>query len=543
VSGLRNGGALALCVGLFVLSARAAGAQEASGAPAAGGRIVIGSKNFSESHLLGEVLRLFLEAHTELEVEHESGLGGTLVCFTALRTGGIDLYPEYTGTGWAVLLEEEGRSGGQLEAFLTVRSRFRERFDVEWLAPLGFENTYALAMPEGRAAELDIRSISDLCAHGGSLRGAFSHEFLNRADGYPGLASHYGLELESVRGMEHALAYEAAASGEIDVLDAYSTDGKLRRFRLRVLEDDRGFFPPYDAALLVRGALLRERLELGPLLERLSFSLTAERMGELNHAVEVERRSMEEVARGFLVEAGLLGTGGASAADRGTADGDGGLWRFVLARAPVTARLAWEHLQLTLLSVLLAGIVAVPLGVWMDRRPLARRLLLGGAGVLQTIPSLALLAFLIAVPGLGLSVRSAIVALFLYAVLPILRNTHAGLAGVAPELVDAARGLGLSPRQVLARVQLPLATETILAGVRTATVISVGVATLAAFIGAGGLGEPIVTGLYLHDTRLILAGALPAAALALLCDHLLGRLERLLVPRGLRLAAEGTRTP
>ena len=156
------------------------------------------------------------------------------------------------------------------------------------------------------------------------------------------------------------------------------------------------------------------------------------------------------------------------------------------------------------------------------------------AGVVQTIPSLALLAFMIAVPWLGLSVRSAIAALLLYAVLPILRNTFTGLRDVDPDLVDAARGLGLTDRQILLRVRFPLATRTIMAGVRTATVISIGVATLAAFIGAGGLGEPIVTGLYLNDPGLILTGAVPAALLAIAADLGLGRLERRLVPRGLR---------
>ena len=157
---------------------------------------------------------------------------------------------------------------------------------------------------------------------------------------------------------------------------------------------------------------------------------------------------------------------------------------------------------------------------------------------MQTIPSLALLAFLIAVPGLGLTKRSAVAALTLYAILPILRNTFTGLRSVDPDLIDAARGIGLTPAQVLLRVQLPLATRTILAGIRIATVLSIGFATLAAFIGAGGLGEPILTGLYLNDTRLILAGALPAALLALVADRALSTLEHLVTPRGLRARAE-----
>ena len=206
-------------------------------------------------------------------------------------------------------------------------------------------------------------------------------------------------------------------------------------------------------------------------------------------------------------------------------------------RLPLAAlgRLVFEHLRLTGIAVLLAALIAVPLGIAATRRPLLRRIALGVASTLQTVPSLALLAFLITLPGFGLDGTTAVVALFLYALLPILRNTHAGLTAVDGELIEAARGLGLTPRQVLLRVQLPLATGTLLAGLRTATVTSIGVATLAAFIGAGGLGELIVEGLYLNDPRLILAGALPAALLALGADGLLGLLERRLTPRGLRI--------
>ena len=492
--------------------------------------IVIGSKNFSESHLLGELMAQLVRAETDFEVEHKSGLGGTPYCWEGLVTGKIDLYPEYTGTAWSVVLKEPGTSSDPLRTFLTVQARCRERFDVEWLAPLGFNNTYALAVARERAEELGIRRISDLVPHAGSIRAGFSIEFMNRADGWAGLQPHYGLEFAAVNAMEHSLAYEALASGAIDLTDAYSTDGKLVRYDLVVLEDDRGFFPPYHAAPVVRGAVVREQPEVARALERLAFRLTDERMTALNHAVEVEGRTFADVAAAFLAAEGLVGDEGRSA--RSDAN-PAGFARFFAARWRETLRLGLEHIGLTLAAVFLAALVAIPLGVAVARAPLAARLALGGAGVIQTIPSLALLAFLIAIPGLGLTARSAIVALFLYALLPILRNTATGLGGVDARLVDAARGLGLTERQILIRIQLPLATRTILAGLRTATVISIGVATLAAFIGAGGLGEPIVTGLYLNDTRLILSGALPAAGLALVADHGLGRLERRLVPRGL----------
>jgi len=495
--------------------------------------IVIGSKNFTESRLLGELLAILVAERTELAVEHRSGLGGTLVCFEALTHGAIDLYPEYTGTAWSIVLEEPERVSDPLRTYLHVQAAYRRRYDLEWLQPFGLDNTYALAMPEAAAEELGIRTISDLVEHGSELSAGFSIEFMNREDGYPGLAPYYGLELREVRAMEHGLAYDAVAAGSIDLLDAYATDGKLLRFDLRILEDDRGFFPPYHAAPIVRGELLRARPELREALDLLAFRLPDRRMMELNHAVEVEGRGFREVALGFLREEGLLderdGETGRSVASSGG--------RRIGLRE--TGRLAWEHVRMTAAGVLLAALLAVPLGIAITRNASAGRVGLAAAGVLQTVPSLALLAFLIAVPGLGLSVRSAVLALFLYALLPILRNTYTGIREVDPALLDAARGMGLTPRQMLLRIQLPLATRTIMAGIRTAAVISIGVATLAAFIGAGGLGEPIVTGLYLNDVGLILGGAIPAALLALLADFVLGLVERWITPRGLRIARRG----
>jgi osmoprotectant transport system permease protein len=482
--------------------------------PAAGQELVVGSKAFTESRLLAEILVQAIEAKTDLQATHKT-IGGTLLCVEALRAGRIDLYPEYTGTGWAELLRETGAPGSALETFLTVQRRSRDELDLVWMPPLGLNNTYALAVRRETAERYGLTCISDLVATP-QLRAGFSVEFVHRADGWAGLKPTYGLELEEVRTMEHALAYEALASGDLDLIDAYSTDAKLRRYDLRVLEDDRAFFPPYHAAPLVRGATLREHPELREVLEDLAFTLDDVVALELNHRVEVGGEAFADVARDFLAGRPL----DAPAPRRRAVHG-------------LAAR-ALEHLWLSAISVLLAALVAIPLGITATRRPLLRRTALAVASVLQTIPSLALLAVLITLPGLGLDATTAVVALFLYALLPILRNTVAGLEAVDRELIDAAQGLGLTPREVLVRVQVPLAMGTLVAGVRTAAVISIGVATLAAFIGAGGLGELIVEGLYLNDPRLILAGAVPAAGLALLADTLLGRLERRLTPAGLR---------
>jgi osmoprotectant transport system permease protein len=493
---------------------------------------VIGSKNFTESRILGEMLALLVDDRTDLNVEHRSGLGGTLVCFAALQAGEIDMYPEYTGTAWSIVLKETDRISDPLRAFLHVQERYRALYDLEWLRPFGLNNTYALALRENLAEELGVTTISELLPHASNLSAGFSIEFMNREDGWPGLGPYYGLELGQVRALEHGLAYEAISSGAIDLVDAYSTDGKLLRYPLRVLTDDKGFFPPYNAAPIVRGDALRAHPGLREALDSLAFRIPDETMIELNYAVEEEGRGFREVAREFLVEEGLLDASVLLEED-GTA-GRATFLGFLRGRWSETLRLGWQHLQLTLAAVLLAVVVAVPLGIAITRSRIGERAALGTAGIVQTIPSLALLAFMISVPGLGLSVMSAIVALFLYAVLPILRNTHTGLNAVDPNLLDAATGLGLTPRQILFRIQLPMAMRTIMAGVRTATVISIGVATLAAFIGAGGLGEPIVTGLYLNDTWLILSGAIPAALLALIADALLGRVEVALTPRGLR---------
>jgi osmoprotectant transport system permease protein len=320
------------------------------------------------------------------------------------------------------------------------------------------------------------------------------------------------------------------AEGKIDLIDTYTTDGKLSRFPVVLLEDDRGFFPPYDAAPVVRRATLDAHPGLQRVLRRLAFTLDDAKMAELNHAVEHEGRSFAAVAREFLDEAHLLDDAvrdptrvGADRADFGA---------FLWSQRTRLLSLTGQHLFLTLVAVALAIVVSLPLGILLTRFERLAQPVIGTTGVIQTIPSLALLAFMIPVPGLGLGSRSAVAALFLYALLPIVRNTYAGIKAVDENLIEAARGMGLTDPQILRRVQLPLAVRTIMAGIRTSTVISLGVATLAAFIGAGGLGDPIVTGLQLNDTRLILSGAIPAALLAVLADLALGRLEARLQPRG-----------
>ena len=229
-------------------------------------RIVVGSKNFMENKLLAEIFAQLIEARTDLSVERRLGLAGTQVCFEALRTGAIDLYPEYTGTGLVSILQQTP-TGDSRTALNVVRSAFLKRWDLWWLNPLGFENSYALAVPRSRTADVPLRTISDLARIAPSLTAGFGYEFINRPDGLPGLQTRYGLTFQRVQAMQQSLKYQAAATGEIDVLDVYTTDGRLSVYDFVVLEDDQKFFPPYEAVRTYwRGSTLKQHPELGAVL-------------------------------------------------------------------------------------------------------------------------------------------------------------------------------------------------------------------------------------------------------------------------------------
>ncbi len=487
-------------------------------------RIVVGAKKFTEGAVLGELMAQILEAQTDARVERRFNLAGTQVCFDGLRSGALDVYAEYTGTGLRDLLGDATSAGGAAAVFAQVSAAFRTRFDLVWLAPFGFNNTYALMMRRDRAAALGIAAIGDLATH--PLRFGVSHEFLQRPDGLPGLRTAYQLNEAGTVGLEHDLAYSALADGSIDVSDGYSTDAKIVALGLVILRDDRAFFPPYEAAPLARADLFTRVPLAEPALRLLAGRIDDATMRRLNYAVEAERREPADVAAEFLAATGL-----AHPAPPAVARAPG-LLALLWQRRWITLSLAGRHLWLTGLAVLGAVFVGLPLGIAVSRRPAWSAVALTSAGVLQTIPSIALLAFML--PLFGIGVVPAIAALFLYGLLPIVRNTVAGVRSVDPLLLEVGRGLGMRRRDLLWRVELPLAAPVILAGVRTAAVISVGTATLAAFIGAGGLGDPIVTGLTVTDTNLVLSGALPAAALAIAVDTALGGVERIATPRGLR---------
>lgn len=549
-----RGRLLLLSLAVFMSVIRQAATPQAVLGQAAEGPIVVASKPFAESYILAEAFAQLLESHG-YAVDRRPGLGMTEILMQALIAGDIDVYPEYTGTGLAAVLGETA-AGDAVSVFNRVSEVFEARWDLRWLPPLGFENTYAMAMRREAADSLGLNSLSGLAAHAPGLAGGFSPDFIGRADGLDGLAAAYAIRFRETRSLMQAVKYQALAESAVDVIDAYSTDGAITRYDLAVLADDRGFFPPYDAAPLVGGTLYEDRPDAVLALSRLAGRIGVEAVRQANERLEVEGWPVADVAAALLAEIGLADAPAATADSAGQYDPSaagtpstvrgrrdrslagtlvalpGHMWdnRGDLVRQIV------RHALLVLTSLGSAIIVAIPAGVMLERRRALAGSAIRLAGILQTIPGIALLAFMI--PVLGIGVAPAVAALFLYSLLPILRNTYTGIIEAAPDAVAAGRALGMTELQLLQRIRLPLAAPVIMAGVRTAAVINVGTATLAAFIGAGGLGDPIVSGLALSDPVMILSGAVPAAALAVLADWALGGAEAVVAPRGV---AEGRR--
>ena len=464
----------------------------------------VASKNFSENYLLAEIVAQLLEGEG-IAVERAFGLGGTLICYQALLNEEIDLYVEYTGTlSQAILQRPELTGRDELNAAISDRG-------IRLLPRLGFNNTYAIAVRRQLAEALELRNIGDLAKHP-QLRLVFSHEFLERGDGWPGLSKRYGLQ-HRVEGIEHALAYQAIADGAIDGTDAYSTDGELSRYPLRVLEDDLAYFPAYMAAPLARADWLREAPVAAAWVRRLADVIDAEAMQRLNAEVAVNDKSYAQVASEFLdAKQQTLGLS-ERVAQRPTAT----LWTE-------TSGHVVRHLQLTGLALGAAIFIGLAISLVVFSKPRLANTVVYFCGLLQTVPSLALLALMIPIFGIGFT--PAVVALFLYSLLPIVRNAVTALSTVDLTLVRVSTALGLSRWQQLRHLRLPLSLPMIFAGIRTAAVISIGTATLAAFIGAGGLGEPIVVGLSLNDTDMILRGAIPAAMLAILAEFLFAAVQK-----------------
>src|SRR5881394_1171629 len=488
------------CVSAFLIASSSSAAD-----------VVIGSKKFTESYVLGEIAKRTL-THAGIPAEHRQGIGGTIILWEALRGGQIDAYPEYAGTiATEILKSDSTLSLDQIRNSL-------EKLGVGMTAPLGFNNTYALVMRRSEAQRLGIRAISDLRKYP-DLKIGLTHEFLERQDGWRPLRERYGLPQQNIIGIDHALGYSALANGSIDVKDAYSTDAKIEENDLVVIEDDLQFFPKYEAVFLFQSSMRANAIAA---LRRLEGTLDEKRMIRLN--AEAERTKNYTRAANLYFNVGAPRPSGHS-----------GPSHFGESFPHKLARWTLRHLQLAGFSLLLSVIFGIPLGIVASRGGATGHAILGFAGIVQTIPSLALLALLVPVPFFGISIRTAIAALFLYGLLPIVRNTASGLQDIPRSLRDSAVALGLNPMARLWQIYMPMASRSILSGIKTSAVINVGTATLAALIGAGGLGEPILSGLNLNDHVTILQGAIPAALLALLVQWFFDVLDRVLIPKGLRI--------
>jgi osmoprotectant transport system permease protein len=477
-----------------------------SGRAIAADAIVVGSKAFTEGYVLGEIAAQTVEKETGAPVSRKLGMGSTGIVFAALKSGAIDVYSDYTGTlAEAILKRPDLKSIEDIRAALSGMGLIMS-------GPLGFDDTYALAVKENFAAKQQLRSISDLKRVEGELRGAFSYEFMDRKDGFQGMVQSYQLHFASqkIKRMEHSLTFQAIDDGAVDLIDLYSTDAKIEKSKLRVLTDDRNYFPVYQAVWVARREFTERHPQAWQALLNLQGSINERTMIDMNAQADIQHVSFARIAANFL---------GAEAP------------RSQSLRSNIWQRTR-EHLWLVGIALLFSVLVGIPLGLVAARFHATGQGILVASALVQTVPSLALLCFLI--PLFGVGMKPALAALCMYSLLPVVLNTFTGIRSVDPKHLENARAFGMTRRQILLRIVLPLASPTILAGIKTATIVSIGTATLAALVGAGGYGAPIVSGLSLNDVPTILTGAVPAALMALIAYGLFELLGLALIPAGLR---------
>jgi osmoprotectant transport system permease protein len=470
-------------------------------------QLKVGSKKFTENVILGEILNK-LSVNQNIKTTHVRELGGTRILWNALLKGEIDIYPEYTGTLIKEIFSDENIQQQILE------SRLNE-LNIGITKPLGFNNTYAIGMKREQAEKYGIKKISDLKKFP-HLQFGFTNEFMDRNDGWPGLRNKYQLSQTDVKGLDHDLAYRGLEAGSIDVIDFYSTDAEIEYYNLQVLKDDLNYFTEYKCVIVYRKQLETLYPDLVNSIKELEGAISESQMIRMNSDAKINGKSEEQVAADFIESRFSI---------------DAGFEESTFIRR------LWhntkEHLFLVIISLTGAILISIPLGIAANKKKKFAKVILGLTGVIQTIPSLALLVFMI--PLLGIGSLPAIAALFLYSLLPIVRNTFTGLEDIPTSIRESAIVLGLSPSAILKKIELPLASRSILAGIKTSAVINVGTATLGALIGAGGYGQPILTGIRLDRVSLILEGAIPAALLALLVQWLFDLSEKIIVPRGLRI--------
>jgi len=475
----------------------------------------IGSKRFTESYVLGELVTQ--QANTRGSAIHLAGLGNTAIVLTALNSGAIDIYPEYTGTiAREILKDAKLVSLKDLEEPLS-------KIGLGVGVPLGFNNGYAIAVSEKTANRLKLSNLADLRNHP-DLQLGLSSEFLQRPDGWSVIAQSYDLTKLSPHTMEHGLAYDALRNGVIDATDAYTTDARITHDHLILLHDNLNVLPPYSAVLLFRLEAPRLHPKEWQAILGLQNRITPTQMSKANARVDLEHHTPAESAKELLASIqntppqnnlGSLLSPNKSLTERS----------LKLIFSEEEANLILKHFILVMGPVVAASFVGIPLGIAGASFPAFGQVSLGIVGLLQTIPALALLALLIAMSG-QIGNIPALITLFFYAMLPIVEATQSAFQGIDRNLRESAISLGSPWFQRTLYVELPVARPSILSGIRTAAIINVGGATLAAFVGAGGLGERIVGGLAVNDPALLIAGAVPSALMALVIQLLASALER-----------------
>lgn len=495
------------------------------------GAIGIGSKTFTENILLAEMLGQVLEENYNVKVVRSLGLGGTKVAFDALTGGDIDVYPDYTGTGYVMILKQNGETNPD-RIYQIVKREFKKQFDLRWSRPIGFNNTYAVAVRRSDPRFKEVTKVSELSDHLAKLSFAAPHEFMERPDGFRAFVNKYNLEFDESRNkvMDAGLMYDAINDKSVDMIMSYSTDGRILAYDLKLLEDDLQFFPPYYAAFVTREDALEKNPYLGQAISLLEGRIDEETMIKLNDEVDRLKREPSDVARNFLVNQGII------EADLIKHQEVVGIFDYVKNKKTYLLKITKQHIYLSATALLMALILSLPVGILLSRKPEFSKYIFPIINTIQTIPSLALFGFLI--PFMGIGFGPALIALFLYSLLPLIRNTYEGIRGVDRNFIEASRGMGLTEWQILRVVEIPLAMPIIMAGIRTATVIIIGTATLAALVGAGGLGDPIFRGVATVNSKLIMLGAIPSALMAILADKGLGMIEKRLVSKGIVLKSK-----
>ncbi len=479
--------------------------------------IRIGGKVFTEQNILVDLIKIYLE-DKGYKTQTQKNLGGTFVAYEALKTGNLDLYVEYSGTSYHTIFKQE-KIISENDTYLWLKERFKKE-NIYLFQDLGFSNSYALITVQNQ----NYQTMKDLVKDSPNLTIGFEHEFLSRPDGFSNMLKAYDYNFKNPKTMNVGLMYEALKTKQLDVGIGYSTDGRNKAFNLKILEDNLDFFPKYKAAILAKTSVLQNHKNLESELMALSGLITATDMIQMNYEVDALKKSSNLVAKNFLISKGLIAYSSLKLSHN-----------FLGLSYPeiiLIKNKLLEHIEICFIALCFSILIGFSLGVLaFEFKPL-KPLVFSFVNLLQTLPSLALFGFLI--PFMGIGFWPAMIALILYSILPLVHNVYIGLSEIDLDIIESCQAIGMTKLQILLQVRIPIAMPTLGAGLRTCTAIIIGTATVAAFIGAGGLGELIFQGISSLNHRMILLGAVPAALLALLADTLVHFTMNSLTSKGLK---------